>query len=79
MRRRHLFPGLIGLTAKSETNILGGFVYESQNPGHRIRDRATYRPAAGTRRAKIVIIGGGMAGLSAGWWLRRQGFHDFLI
>ena len=81
MRRRHLFPALIGLTAKSESNIRGGFVYEStsQNAGHQIRDRATYRPAAGTRRAKIVIIGGGMAGLSAGWWLRKQGFHDFLI
>lgn len=79
MKRRHLFPALIGLTAKSEVSIQGGFVYESQNEGHQIRDGAVYRPPAGTRRAKIVIVGGGMAGLSAGWWLRKQGFTDFLI
>ncbi len=79
MRRRHLFPALIGLTAKSEGNIQGGFVFESQNEGHKIRDGAVYRPPAGTRRAKVVIIGGGIAGLSAAWWLRKQGFTDFLL
>ncbi len=28
---------------------------------------------------KIVIVGGGMAGLHAGWWLKRNGFNDFVI
>ena len=79
MRRRTLFPALVGLTVKSESNIQGGFVYETENGGHLIRDRVIYRPPAGTRRPKVVIIGGGMAGLSAGWWLRKQGFEDFLI
>lgn len=79
MKRRHFVPALVGLTAKGDDHIAGGFVYESQNEGHKIRDRAIYRPPAGTRRARVVIIGGGMAGLSAGWWLRKQGFTDFLI
>ncbi|MBY0508055.1 MAG: FAD-dependent oxidoreductase [Bryobacteraceae bacterium] len=79
MKRRHFMPALIGLTAKGESNIAGGFVYEARNEGHRIRDRAIFRPPAGTRRARIVIIGGGMAGLSAAWWLRKQGFDDFLL
>jgi predicted NAD/FAD-dependent oxidoreductase len=79
MKRRSLFPALVGLTAKSQDQIRGGFVYESQNEGHKIRDRAIYRPPAGTRRAQVVIVGGGIAGLSAGWWLRKQGFSDFLI
>ncbi len=79
MKRRHFVPALIGLTAKSESQIQGGFVYESQNSGHSIRDGSVYRPTAGTRRTKVVIVGGGMAGLSAGWWLRKHGFTDFLI
>ena len=79
MTRRQLAPALIGLVAKGEGRIQGGFVYESHQEGHKIRDRAIYRPAAGTRRAKVIIVGGGMAGLAAGWWLRKQGFTDFLI
>lgn len=57
----------------------GGFVFESEKEGHKIRDGAIYRPPAGTRRAKVIIVGGGIAGLSAGWWLQKQGFTDFLI
>ena len=79
MTRRQLFPALVGLTAKSQDRIDGGFVFEERNEGHLIRDGAIYRPPAGTRRAKVIIIGAGIAGLSAGWWLRKHGFDDFLI
>jgi glycine/D-amino acid oxidase-like deaminating enzyme len=27
----------------------------------------------------VVIVGGGMAGLSAAWWLQKKGFSDFVI
>jgi protoporphyrinogen oxidase len=29
--------------------------------------------------SKVVIVGAGMAGLHAGWWLKRNGFADFVI
>ena len=31
------------------------------------------------RRVTVVIVGGGIAGLSAGWKLQKAGFHDFEI
>jgi len=51
--------------------------------GHSLRDGSAQRAAQGTPRrilrAPIVIVGGGIAGLSAGWWLRRHGMHDFVL
>ena len=31
------------------------------------------------QQKKVVIVGGGMAGLHTGWWLKRNGFNDFVI
>src|SRR5262249_13950893 len=47
--------------------------------GHRIRDRAAYPAPTRTERFPIVIVGGGMAGLSAAWWLRERNFKDFVL
>ncbi len=49
--------------------------------GHAVRDgtaenTAPDEPAVDTA---VTIIGGGIAGLSAGWWLKRQGFSDFVL
>jgi hypothetical protein len=44
--------------------------------GHRFRDGGL--PAPGERRRrKVVIVGAGIAGLSAAWRFRRSGFADF--
>ena len=64
-------------TGKFPIRMLG----PSMNLGHTIRDGkvpnvSTDLPAKKTR---VTIIGGGMAGLSAGWWLKRNGFTDFKI
>lgn len=46
--------------------------------GHRLRDGAL--PSVGvTRRCGILIVGAGISGLSAGWWLARAGRDDFTI
>ena len=46
--------------------------------GHKIRD--SYRPAATkTERVGVVIVGAGIAGLSAAWRLLESGFDDFVV
>lgn len=69
----------MGLTAKAERRIAGGFADSSHLAGHRLRDRAAFTVPARHVKSPVVIVGGGVAGLSAGWWLARHGFHDFVI
>lgn len=79
--RRQLSAALVGLTAKAERRIAGGFADSSPHLlGHRLRDNQAAFAMPGRRvKAPVVIVGGGVAGLSAGWWLARRGFHDFVI
>ncbi|MGH9630983.1 MAG: FAD-dependent oxidoreductase [Bryobacteraceae bacterium] len=78
-RRRFLSAGLIGITAKAGRPVQGGFVHESHLRGHILRDRRNLSSPKNIRRLPVVIVGGGIAGLSAGWRLHKQGFHDFTI
>jgi glycine/D-amino acid oxidase-like deaminating enzyme len=72
-------PALIGLRRKSPRAIAGGFVDDGGALGHRLRD-ATLLPSSGPdQRTHVVIVGGGIAGLSAGWELSRHGVSDFVI
>lgn len=80
LSRRDLFPvALAGLSRKSDRVITGGFVHEGQIAGHRIRDRKVMAAPKQTVRCPIVIIGGGIAGLSAAWRLDKRGFRDFAV
>jgi glycine/D-amino acid oxidase-like deaminating enzyme len=72
-------PALLGLTPKGRSRISGGWVNESAAMGHRLRDRSPIAPAVRTRKVPVVIVGGGIAGLSAAWQLERRGFHDFVL
>ncbi len=78
-RRAFLSAGLIGLTAKAERQISGSFVNESHELGHRLRDRAPFPKPARQVKIPLVIVGGGMAGLSVAWRLDKRGFHDFAL
>jgi NADPH-dependent 2,4-dienoyl-CoA reductase/sulfur reductase-like enzyme len=71
-------PAIIGLTRKAPRAVAGGFVDDGGALGHTLRD-GTARASGESRRVPVVIVGGGMAGLSAGWQLDRRGFHDFVI
>ena len=72
-------PALLGLSRKSGSRITGGWVNENAAPGHRLRDQTPVPAPRRTQRVPVVIVGGGIAGLSAAWQLGRRGFHDFVL
>ncbi len=50
----------------------------SREIGHRLRGVNPEEPVELTKpTAQVVIVGGGIAGLSAAWWLKRHGFASF--
>lgn len=81
-RRKFLKAGsaaLIGLSTKTEPTLDGSFVNESAASGHLLRDRYQFPAASKSEKYPLVIVGGGIAGLSAAWWLRKRGFDDFVL
>ena len=70
---------LVGLTRKGSPAIAGDFVEDDGDAGHRLRDRAPLGAIRERRTVPLLIVGGGIAGLSAAWWCERAGFHDYLL
>jgi len=70
---------LVGLSIKGDRPMAGGFVNDEMLLGHTIRER---RPGGSPRdsvKVPIVIVGGGIAGLSAAWRLQKRGFDSFVV
>jgi len=65
-------------SARLPAGALVGAAFER---GHRLRDREPpVLPADATRtRVPVLIVGGGVAGLSAAWRLVRAGVEDFVL
>ena len=78
-RRAFLSAGLVGLTRKAEASISGSFVNDDYLRGHQLRDHAAQAAPKRTIAIPIVIVGGGIAGLSAAWRLAKRGFRDFAV
>ena len=78
-RRQFLSAALVGLSQKSDRPVTGGFVFESQNQGHLIRDRKSIGNPGRRIKIPVVIVGGGIAGLSAAWRFDKRGFHDYVL
>jgi len=70
---------IVGLASKSEPQIAGGFVNDSFQQGHMLRDRAAFAEPKRVEKVPVVIVGGGIAGLSAAWRLHKSGFRDFVL
>jgi len=72
-------PALLGMTLKSPRRVQGGFVFESQERGHKLRDHAAFAAPKRSEKVPVVVVGAGISGLSAGWWMRKRNFRDFVI
>ena len=89
LNRRELLIAMLGLPAvmagchgadRSEPEFGGTLVGPSFEFGHRLRDGWHVAPSADAWETRgTVIIGGGVAGLSAAWRLRKAGCDDFVI
>src|SRR5262249_30826748 len=79
------FLGIPAALAACRTNVTprlppGEVVGASEIIGHRIRDGVTITPSPDQwERVSVVIVGGGIAGLSAAWRLQKAGFEDFVL
>lgn len=81
MRRRHFLAAstipLLGCEARH--TIQGEFVGVSLDRGHLVRDRRPLTFRAATQRTRVLILGGGVAGLAAARALRLRGMQDFAV
>jgi len=58
----------------------GEIVGASDMIGHRVRDGLSITPSSDQwLRTSVVIVGGGIAGLSAAWQLLKMGLDDFVL
>lgn len=88
MNRRRFFHTLAGAAAAGtaykcsqsapSNSFTGQILGASQKVGHLLREGRLPAPKS-RRKVPVVIVGAGMAGLSAGWKLRKAGFHEFEI
>jgi hypothetical protein len=69
-----LIPSPIGRDSRPAGDLLG----PSFLSGHKLRGNDWPAPSE-ERRVPMLIVGGGIAGLSAAWWLQRSGFTDFRL
>jgi hypothetical protein len=88
MNRREVLAAFLGLpvalAACGESSVPplppGEIVGASDVFGHRVRDGLRVDvPSEAWTDVPVVIVGGGVAGLSAAWHLGRSGFADFVL
>ena len=74
-------PLLVTQARLSKKKIPVRMLGPSMATGHKLRD-GQFSPIPEDipeTRTAVAIIGGGMAGLSAAWWLKKNGVSDFVV
>ena len=81
MQRRHFLvaSALPLLGCESRHEIEGGFEGVNLERGHLLRDTQSWPTPSVTRRTRVLIAGGGVAGLAAARALRLRGMNDFAL
>jgi len=86
--RREVLAAFLGIPAalaacrsnRSPSFPDGEIVGASDSLGHKLRDGIRTAPGEDSwQKVGVVIVGGGIAGLSAAWRLLREGFEDFVL
>ncbi len=81
MQRRSFLAGaavpLFGCDRLEE--IQGGFTGIAHERGHLLRERKAWPAPAKVHKTRVIIAGGGVAGLAAAWALRLKGMNDFTL
>lgn len=86
--RREILAAFLGVPvalAACKSNVAptipdGELVGASDVIGHKLRDGLRPQPPQDKwERKGVVIVGGGVAGLSAAWRLKKNGFEDFVL
>ncbi|RYF87169.1 MAG: FAD-dependent oxidoreductase [Chitinophagaceae bacterium] len=74
------FTGVSALLAscKPRKKVKGKIVGASSNVGHLLRDKKFDQPTS-VQKKEVVIVGGGVSGLSAAYHLQKGGIHDFVL
>ncbi len=70
--------GAVGWAATREAPIAGTVGGADMARGHRLRDGKFPAPSR-EERTGVIIVGGGVAGLAAGWTLAEAGYEDFTL
>ncbi|MBK7876705.1 MAG: FAD-dependent oxidoreductase [Planctomycetes bacterium] len=74
-----LAPFVACTRSRGRERITGGFVGPDPARGHRLRDGVNASGPARREDAPIVVVGAGIAGLSAAWRLARAGVRDVRV
>lgn len=86
--RREILKSFLGLplalsackTDAPRIEYDGEIVGASSNIGHILREKRNFEvPESSWKNTKLAIVGGGVAGLSAAWKLKSEGFDDFVL
>ena len=67
----------LGRLGNTYNHIKGEVKGPDEKAGHLLRNKLAFREPVTTSAIKTIIIGGGISGLSAARWLKKEGYHDF--
>lgn len=70
---------LAGCSRLSRLGVAVTVLRPGMAEGHGLRDGSTQIGAGAQRRCEVVIVGSGIAGLTAAWRLAKAGFQDFVL
>ncbi len=73
-----ILPSVLATSCKNKKVIGGSIINDNSKVGHLIREGFVGKPNK-TVHIPLAIVGAGVSGLSAGYYLKNNNFHDFIL